>query len=35
MRGVIVGLELTEGPNLPCGVLPPSLSTGEFHDIVG
>ncbi|KAF8267730.1 glycoside hydrolase family 92 protein [Lactarius quietus] len=30
VRGATVELELTEDPNVPCGVLPPSLSTGGF-----
>ncbi|KAI9437962.1 glycoside hydrolase family 92 protein [Lactarius indigo] len=30
VRGATVELELTEDPNIPCGVLPPSLSTGGF-----
>ncbi|KAH9033368.1 glycoside hydrolase family 92 protein [Lactarius pseudohatsudake] len=30
VRGATVELELSEDPNHPCGVLPPSLSTGGF-----
>ena len=30
VRGSTVELELTEDPNVRCGVLPPSLSTGGF-----
>jgi len=30
VRGATVELELTEDPNVRCGVLPPSLSTGGF-----
>jgi hypothetical protein len=30
VRGATVELELTADPNVPCGVLPPSLSTGGF-----
>jgi len=31
VRGATIELELTEDPNVPCGVLPPSLSTGGFQ----
>jgi hypothetical protein len=30
VRGATVELELTDDPNVPCGELPPSLSTGGF-----